>query len=279
MRNTTVLLLSMACGGVALGSACGGDAAVHETTETTTAPARGGEEPAEGEATATPTTERGEAPPLADLHVEDHLTYLVRRGDGDEEEAHLRVARIVERGGSRAVKLNPVGVPPEAGHPFIAWIVANEDGLVGLEPHVALGEPGFVPIDEQGALVTEAESNVAWRVPAEWLALETRAFQTDPIEDWNLVNASARIEGPVRLEHCVDLERREGDQASRHLEICRNVGIVGISVTPSQLEESETWRLVDLGPAPGELTRSLAAPAPEPAGDLEEDEDDEPSDG
>ncbi len=136
---------------------------------------------------------------------------------------------------------------------------------------MSLGEPGFVPIDESGALVTEAESNVAWRVPSQWLELERRAFQTDPVEGWRLADAMPRVEGPVRMEHCVDLERREGD-ASRHLKVCRNVGIIGLSVAPEALEERESWELVDLGAPSEELTRSLAAPAPEPADEIEEDE-------
>lgn len=264
MRHTTALLLSMACGGMA----CGGDADATESSTTTTTDTGG--ETTEAENDEIVEAERREGGPLADLHEDDHLTYLVRLGNAHEEEAHLRVATVVDRGGSRAVKLTPVGVPGEAGQVFIAWIVADQDGLVGLEPHVSLGEPGFVPIDASGHLVTEAESNIAWRVPTRWLELETRAFQTDPVEGWRLADAMPRIEGPVRMEHCVDLERREGD-ASRHLKVCRNVGIIGLSVAPEALEERETWELVDLGQAPEELTRSLAAPAPEPADEIEEE--------
>ena len=182
------------------------------------------------------------------------------------------MASVVDRGGSRAVKLTPVGVPGEASQLYIAWMVADGDGLVGLEPHVSLGEPGFVPIDADGALVTEAESNVAWRVPNRWLELETRAFQSDPVEGCRLADAMPRVAGPVRMEHCVDLERRGGD-VSRHLKVCRNVGIIGISMRPEALEEHETWELVDLGQAPEELPRSLAAPGPEPADDIEDDAD------
>ncbi|MBO6939339.1 MAG: hypothetical protein JJ863_30495 [Deltaproteobacteria bacterium] len=266
MKRTQALLLSMvACGGLA----CSGGTSDTTESSTTTATAEGdtGGDVAEmGEAAETP---EGERPPLADLHVDDHLTYLVRLGNAHEEEAHVRIASVVDRGGSRAVKLTPVGVPGEAGQLFIAWMVADGDGLVGLEPHVSLGEPGFVPIDASGALVTEAESNIAWRVPKRWLELETRAFQNDPVEGWRLADAMPRIEGPVRMEHCVDLERREGD-ASRHLRVCRNVGIIGLSVTPEALEEHESWELVDLGQAPEELTRSLAAPGPEPADAIEE---------
>ncbi len=266
MRHTTALLLSMmACGGMACTSGSS------DTTESTTT--NDGETAgttAETSGSEAVEAESAEPPPLADLHVDDHLTYLVRLGNAHEEEAHVRIASIVDRGGSRAVKLTPVGVPGEAGQLFIAWMVADGDGLVGLEPHVSLGEPGFVPIDASGALVTEAESNIAWRVPNRWLELETRAFQNDPVEGWRLANAMPRIEGPVRMEHCVDLERREGD-ASRHLKVCRNVGIIGLSVTPEALEEHESWELVDLGQAPEELTRSLAAPAPEPADEIDED--------
>lgn len=259
MRDTTALLLvfGMACAG-------GGAEQNQSPAATTEAPSEAPPETSTGAETA----EHGEPLPLADLHEGDHLTYLVRLGNAHEEEAHLRVESVVDRGGSRAVKLSPVGVPGEAGQIFVAWVVADRDGLVGLEPHVSLGEPGFVPIDAGGALVTEAESNIAWRVPTRWLELETRAFQTDPVEGWRLADAMPRIEGPVRMEHCVDLERREGD-ASRHLKVCRNVGIIGLSVAPEALEERETWELVDLGQAPEELPRSLAAPAPEPASEAE----------
>lgn len=252
----------MACGGMACASGTDGTTESTDTTDT-------GDEPAETTGAEIVAEEPSEQSPLADLHEGDHLTYLVRLGNAHEEEAHVRVASVVDRGGSRAVKLTPVGVPGEAGQLFIAWVVADRDGMVGLEPHVSLGEPGFVPIDASGGLVTEAESNIAWRVPNRWLELETRAFQTDPVEGWHLADAMPRVDGPVRMEHCVDLERREGE-ASRHLKVCRNVGIIGLSVNPEALEEHESWELVDLGQAPEELTRSLAAPAPEPADDIDE---------
>ena len=264
MKHTTALLLSMACGGMACASG------PSDTESTTTHESHATVESSGAETAAEP---RSNAP-LADLHEGDQLTYLVRLGNAHEEEAHVRIASVVDRGGSRAVKLTPVGVPAEAGQLFIAWMVADGDGLVGLEPHVSLGEPGFVPIDASGALVTEAESNIAWRVPTRWLELETRAFQSDPVEGWRLANAMPRVDGPVRMEHCVDLERREGD-ASRHLKVCRNVGIIGLSVAPEALEERESWELVDLGQAPEELTPSLAAPAPAPADEIDESGADE----
>lgn len=184
---------------------------------------------------------------LADLEQGDTLTYRVRRETGHELDVQMRITRVVARGSSKAVQLSPFGTPMSDTAPvYPRWIIGTPSGLFGLLEHVALTAPGFEPLDARGQLVTEARTNVAWRVPPAWLAPAAGAFETDPEEGWMLAGHEARVEGPVGGERCVRMERADGSLRTRML-VCANVGMMESTTTGAPAEAAQSWRLVDLG--------------------------------
>lgn len=190
--------------------------------------------------------------PFASLHAGDTLTYLVHGADGDHR-AFYFVHEVVRRGPSVAVRLRPVGAPVgDSLVIFGGWLVAGVEGILALEPHVTLGQPGFVPIDEAGRLVTEARGMVAWRVPPRWQAADARAFETDSVDGWRLADSEPSMPGPVAGESCVRLERRE-DASTLTFVVCRNVGIFAMERRGEGDASDGSWRLVDLGASSGEL--------------------------
>ena len=220
--------------------------------------------PTEGAEAATTPDEQGDAGEghaslLSGLHEGDSLTYRVHRANGEALDVRMRITRVLERGGCTAVKLSPLGTELTETTPiFPHWIIGNEEGLFGLEQHVSLTEPGFVPLDEHGEMVTEAASNIAWHVPPAWFepSSETRAFETDPVEGWTLAGHRDHVEGTVRGEQCVQLEREEGELRRRML-VCANVGMVESAMSGATDEDPFTWRLVDLGgPRSPQLTEN-----------------------
>ncbi|MCU0677227.1 MAG: hypothetical protein MUE69_31120 [Myxococcota bacterium] len=202
--------------------------------------------------------------PFASLHAGDTLTYLVQGADGDHR-AFYYVHEVVRRGPSVAVRLRPVGAPVgDSLVIFGGWLVAGVEGMLALEPHVTLGQPGFVPIDEAGRLVTEARGMVAWRVPPRWQAADARAFETDPVDGWRLAGSEPSVPGPVAGESCVRLERREAASTLTFV-VCRNVGIFAMERRGEGDASDGSWRLVDLGASSGELEeRPLGAPVEMP---------------
>lgn len=184
---------------------------------------------------------------LDGLHEGDSLTYRVHRANGEELDVRMRISTVIERGGSTAVQLSPMGTELSDTTPiFPHWVIGNEHGLFGLEEHVTLTEPGFVPLDEEGEMVTEAASNVAWHVPPEWWDPAQAAFNNDPVEGWTLAGHRDLVEGTVRGEQCVELEREEGELRHRML-VCANIGMVESAMSGATDEDPFTWRLVDLG--------------------------------
>lgn len=184
---------------------------------------------------------------LSGLHEGDALTYRVHRANGEVLDVRMRISRVIERGSSTAVKLSPLGTELTETVPlFPHWIIGNEEGLFGLEQHVSLTEPGFEPLDPQGQMVTEAASNVAWQIPPTWFEPAAGAFDTDPVEGWTLAGHRDHVEGTIRGERCVQLERQEGELRRRML-VCANVGMVESAMSGATDEDPYTWRLVDLG--------------------------------
>jgi hypothetical protein len=222
----------------------------------------GGESDAPGASEAS--TEEPTSLPFASLHAGDTLTYLVQGADGDHR-AFYYVHEVVRRGRSVAVRLRPVGAPVgDSLVIFGGWLVAGVEGMLALEPHVTLGQPGFVPIDEAGRLVTEARGMVAWRVPPRWQAADARAFETDPVDGWRLAGSEPSVPGPVAGESCVRLERREAASTLTFV-VCRNVGIFAMERRGEGDASDGSWRLVDLGASSGELEeRPLGAPVETP---------------
>lgn len=225
-------------------------------TSTTADESSGAEQP-EPTTTATNADEPdadadAESLPFASLHAGDTLTYLVQGANGDHR-AFYFVHEVVRRGQSVAVRLRPVGAPVgDSLVIFGGWLVAGVEGILALEPHVTLGQPGFVPIDEAGRLVTEARGMVAWRVPPRWQSADARAFETDAVDGWRLAGSESRVPGPVAGESCVRLERREAASTLTFV-VCRNVGIFAMERRGEGDASDGSWRLVDLGASSGEL--------------------------
>jgi hypothetical protein len=247
---------------VALGAlACGGSS-TEGASNASAAGTSGGSEPTSAESAPPGSSDAGResSAPLAALHAGDTLTYLVQGADGDHR-AFYYVHEVVSRGESVAVRLRPVGAPVgDSLVIFGGWLVAGREGILALEPHVTLGQPGFVPIDAEGRLVTEARGMVAWRVPPRWQDADARAFETDPVDGWRLAGSVPSVPGPVAGESCVRLERREGESTLTFV-VCRNVGIFAMERRGEGDASDGSWRLVDLGASSGELgERPLGAP-------------------
>jgi hypothetical protein len=202
-----------------------------------------------------PPIEASEDPPnaprlLGDLRQGESLAYLVQLSGGDRQ-VRIRVEEVVVReGGAVAVKLAPVGVPLGESPVYVGWLIANQNGIFALEPHVGLSGAGFAPSDRHGRLVTEATGSIAWQVPAAWYGTGARAFASTDAAGWRLADAQPEVIGAVRGERCVAIERDEGD-ASISMRVCENVGVHALERHGE--DGLERWRLLDLGDAPDEL--------------------------
>jgi len=240
----------------------------------------GAEEPEPApETTPVATTSGAERPPppeardrLDGLHDGDTLTYVVQLPSEDDREVMLVVDQVVRYRAAAAVKLRNVGTPLGESPVYVGWVVSNDEGLHGLEAHVSLSEPGFVPIDESGALVTEARASVAWRVPPEWLDPTSRAFESDPVAGWRLEGVTSSIVGAIRGERCATLQREDGSLRTS-LQVCDNLGVVALQQHGGSDAVEQRWRLVDVGQRPAELQPPLTELAPPEHTDATSDPD------
>ena len=208
------------------------------------------------------TSSEPEAPPLvpdeaqpwlAGLHRGDTLTFTVREADGEDQRVRMRVDRLHSREESVAVLLSPVGLPLGGGTPiFVGWVVATAEGVFGLESTAVLSEPGYVPLDAAGRLVTEALAAISWHVPPGWFRASAAAFDRgESVEGWTLTGVEDRIAGPVIGERCVRMERTDGDLEAT-MTVCANLGMTEL-VRRGHDAGEQSWRLVDLGRLPAEL--------------------------
>lgn len=186
---------------------------------------------------------------LASLSAEHVLTYRVST-DAGEHDVRMVVQQRIERGGSVAVRLAPIGTPLEETPVYPQWLIGSSDGLCALEEHAALTEPGFVPIDEAGRLLTEAASNEAWLVESRWMRAGL-ASGGEAAAGWALLERVPRIEQPIEAERCVRLEQREGSTRTTQL-VCAGFGVVELERSEDDAVR-ERWQLVAIGPRAQEL--------------------------
>jgi hypothetical protein len=180
---------------------------------------------------------------LAAISSNAVLTYEVRAAGASEPGiVRMLVQQRIERGGSIAVHLAPIGTPLGETPVYPQWLIGTADGLSSLEEHAAFTEPGFVPIDAEGRLVTEAANSEAWRVDPDWLRAD-RLASGEAAVGWTLVERVPTIEQPIHASRCVRLERSEGSARSLLL-VCADVGIVERGRSG---DASETWRLIEIG--------------------------------
>ncbi len=188
---------------------------------------------------------------LAAVPADGMLTYRVVGADGQEHSVRMLVQQRVERGPSVAVRLAPIGTPLEDTPVYPQWLVGSSDGLRALEEHAAFTTPGFVPIDAEGRLRTEAASAEAWRVDTAWLRADRLASGQEAAVGWTLLERVGVIDDPVHAERCVRLEREEGSLSTTML-VCADVGLVELRRS-EEGRDRENWRLIAVGPRPTEL--------------------------
>ncbi len=236
LRTTLAAALLAGCGGARAATSPSPTSAGDETTE---APSVAAAAPAE------------EGPIwLAAMAADTMLSYRVEMRGEAAEDVHMLVQQRVERGGSVAVRLAPIGTPLEGTPVYPQWLVGAVDGLRGLEEYAAFTTPGFVPIDAEGRLLTEAASAEAWRVEPSWLRPGVLSSGGEAAVGWTLLERVATIDEPLHAERCVRLERAEGEVRTRQL-VCSDVGVVELSRTQDDTVVEE-WRLVSVGARPSE---------------------------
>lgn len=200
------------------------------------------DEPEEDEA---PTPPAGSRTWLAALPEGGVLSYEVSVAD---EQAPMVVQMVVQqrvaRGQSVAVRLAPVGTPTPDTPVYAQWLVGSPDGLRALEEHAAFTTAGFVPIDQEGRLVTEAASSEVWRVESEWLRADRLASGREAAVGWTLLERVGAVDAPLHANRCVRLEREEGSLTTTLL-ICADHGLVERRVV-REGAESQRWSLVRL---------------------------------
>lgn len=188
---------------------------------------------------------------LAELPQDHVLSYDVVLGAAEPRPVHMLVQQRIERGESVAVQLAPIGTPLGETPVYLQWWIGTPDGLLSLEEHAAFTEPGFVPIDAEGRLVTEAASSEAWHVDPDWLRADRLASGSEAAVGWTLLERVPSIDAPIHASRCVRLERTEGS-ARTVLLVCADTGVV--ELTRSEGERTlEAWRLTSIGPRPVEL--------------------------
>lgn len=223
-------------------AACGGTTAAAPTTTATAA--------AE---TTSPTDEAPAAPSapwLAALTPAAMLTYRVTASDGTSD-VRMQVQERVERGGSVAVRLAAIGTPLADAPVYAQWLIGSADALQALEEHAAFTEPGFVPIDGSGRVLTEAASHESWRVEARWLRADRLASGREASAGWTLLERVPSVEAPLHAERCARLEQREGAVRLVQL-VCADTGVVELVRMDGEAVR-ERWELVSIGVRPEEL--------------------------
>ena len=223
---------------------CGG-------AEPARAPASAGDEAsaADGASAAPATSATAQALRLLEEQV--MLTYEVRFDDAPAPvEVRMVVQQRILAGRAVAVRLLPIGTPLGEEPVYPQWLVATPEALSGLEETASLTTPGFVPIDERGALRTEAMAAQLWRLEARWLRAGEASGGTEAAVGWTLVERVGAITAPVTASDCVRLERGD-DTATSTLLVCADVGVV----ERQDVAESRAvaWRLTGVGARPQEL--------------------------
>jgi len=190
-------------------------------------------------------------PFLGQLREDGMLTYEVTLSDREEPlEVRLLVQQRIESGHGIAVRLVPIGTPLEEHPVFPQWVIGTPDSMGALDEAAQFTTPGFVPIDDQGELRTEAVDNLSWRVEARWLRAGTPPAGEAAL-GWTLTARVGTIREPVRAEDCVRLERSD-DVATQTLIACAPIGIVQ-RVASVEGEERERWQLTAIGERPTQL--------------------------
>ncbi len=186
---------------------------------------------------------------LTGLAADAMLTSEVQCSSAEARVVRMLVQQRIERGASIAVHLAPIGTPLGETPVYPQWLVGTPDGLTALEEHAAFTEPGFVPIDDSGRLVTEAASSEAWRVDPDWLRAD-RLSSGEAAAGWTLLERVAAIDTPLHATRCARLERAEGSSRATLL-VCADVGVVELERSEGTARES--WRLTAIGARPEEL--------------------------
>jgi hypothetical protein len=240
------------CGTLA---ACGGTdprSLPEPRTEGDDGASAGAETTAPATETAPPEADEGSSSPwLAGLPDGAVLTYNVTSDDGEPRRVRMEVQQRLERGSSIAVRLAPIGTPLSETPVYPRWLIGSPDGLHAIEEYAAFTAPGFVPIDAQGQLVTEAASNQQWRVESEWLRPDRLASGREAAVGWTLVERVGHVSEPLSAERCVRLERQEGESATT-LVICAGLGLVE-EIQRRDDEVEQRWQLVSVGEMSSEL--------------------------
>ncbi|MBX3274429.1 MAG: hypothetical protein KF729_29460 [Sandaracinaceae bacterium] len=215
------------------------------------APATAGDEASRAEATSAAEPTSATTPALRRLDEQVMLTYEVRLDDAPAPiEVRMVVQQRILRGRAVAVRLVPIGTPLGEEPVYPQWLVATPEALSGLEETASLTTPGFVPIDERGALRTEAASAQLWRLEARWLRAGEASGGTEAAVGWTLVERVGAITEPVAASDCVRLERGD-DTASSTLLVCADVGVV--ERQDAAESRAVAWRLTAVGVRPQEL--------------------------
>lgn len=235
-------------------AACGGGAA---TEETSAGGASSGDEAPRAAAEAPPEGDDGTAPAagtrwLGRLDEQEILTYEVSLPDVEGPyEVRMQVQQRVVRGQSIAIRLVPIGTPLGGEPVFPQWLVATPAALSGLEESAALTTPGFVPLDDAGALRTEAASAQLWRVEERWTAVGAGSGGTEAAVGWTFVERVEGVSVPLSDGDCVRLSREDPASTST-LVVCRDVGVVERREVAGEGRVVD-WRLVAIGERVAEL--------------------------
>jgi len=248
-RTTIIGLLGL------LAAGCGGEPADEggHDPPATAADGTTGDEASDGDAPPSEAEAELEAanPFLGQLREDRMLTYRVTRADQEAPaEVRLLVQQRIESAQSIAVRLVPIGTPLEEVPVFPQWVIGTPDSMGALDEAAQFTTPGFVPIDDQGQLRTEAVDNLSWRVEARWLRAGTPPAGEAAL-GWSLAERVGTIREPLRAEDCVRLERSD-DVARMTLVVCAGIGIIR-RVSSVEDEERERWELTAIGERPTQL--------------------------
>ncbi|HBQ15236.1 MAG TPA: hypothetical protein DEF51_30305 [Myxococcales bacterium] len=161
--------------------------------------------------------------------------------EGTEVAVQMVVQQRVVRGQSVAIRLAPVGTPTPDTPVYPQWLIGSPDGLRALEEHAAFTTPGFVPIDHEGRVVTEAASSEVWRVESEWLRADRLASGREAAVGWTLLERVGAVDAPLHADRCVRLQREDGSLVTTML-ICADHGMVERRVARDGVE-TQRWSL------------------------------------
>ena len=164
-------------------------------------------------------------------------------GSAEPRRVVMQVQSIERRGEGIAVKLAPVGTPLDDEPVFARWLVGDSHALYMLEETVGLTEPGYVPIDAEGHLLTEAADSVQWRVSRDWLVPGAVVPGAEVASGWSLSERVASISAPVSAQPCVRLDRTEATGERGALLVCADIGLVELSRSDAAGAAQERWAL------------------------------------